>query len=283
MSNEVISVETLKKLIESNDQTIRVLDANIGASEKANYDKSHIKNAIFFDIMNSVTATKFLPKNVPDKDGFQSYLGSLGVSNEHHVVVYDRTQFGFFAAARAWWLLKYFGHQNVSVLNGGFNKWVAEEGEVTDEEPKFAAENFVASENKEILRDFDQVEKNLESKEAVMLDARPPDAFNGVDKSSPGPLVGHIKGAVSVPLGSLMDSNGLLKDQETLQQLLKQKAGEDKNHPVITYCMAGMTGCGIYLAASVAEYKNLALYLGSWTEFSQRASAQQVEPEQPQQ
>ena len=85
-------------------------------------------SASFFDLTVGVESSKLYPKNIPDKDKFADYVGSLGISNDNHVIVYDRSPFGFLTAPRVWWLLRLHGHENVSVLDGGFTKWNAECG-----------------------------------------------------------------------------------------------------------------------------------------------------------
>jgi 3-mercaptopyruvate sulfurtransferase SseA len=75
-------------------------------SNNLNKIRSHIKNSIFVDLLYGVTPTQMYPRKLPDKITYQSYLGSIGLSNKHHLIVYDRSEFGFMAAARFWWLMK---------------------------------------------------------------------------------------------------------------------------------------------------------------------------------
>lgn len=95
--------------------------------------RGHIKNALYFDTMKGVEANKYFPRNVPDKITFQEYVSSLGISNKHHLIFYDRSQYGFFASSRAWWIFRLYGHENVSILSGGLNGWKANNFELTED------------------------------------------------------------------------------------------------------------------------------------------------------
>lgn len=77
------------------------------------------------------------PRGWPKPEVFQNYVSSLGISNEHHLILYDRSQFGFFASSRAWWTLRVFGHENVSILNGGLNAWLKNGNSLSNKKESF--------------------------------------------------------------------------------------------------------------------------------------------------
>ena len=81
--------------------------------------------------MKGVEPNKYYPRNIPDKTVFQEYVSSLGISNKHHLIIYDRSPYGFFASSRVWWIFRLFGHENVSILSGGLNAWKAKNLETT--------------------------------------------------------------------------------------------------------------------------------------------------------
>jgi len=280
----LVSIQNLRNALKSKDiiKNVRIIDANVGTAEKPAYDQAHVENAIFFDTMHCVTPSKWYPRDLPDRACFVDYAGSAGISNKHHLIVYDRSPFGFYAAPRVWWLFRYFGHNSISVLNGGYNKWVAEGGEVTANPTNLSKEAFEIKENKKLTRDFDQICKNIEEPKEIVLDARAPESFNGLDAvASPDVLVGHIKGSKNVPYGSLFDKEtGLLKPVEELEKIFKA-VSEQKANPLVMSCLTGMTASSLAFAAHISDYKNYSLYPGSWTEFSQRALPDQVEAAKP--
>ncbi|CAF0946356.1 unnamed protein product, partial [Brachionus calyciflorus] len=100
------------------DQKYRILEANLGADARSDYEKAHIQNAIYFDSLTGVEPTKYLPKNWPNPEEFGKYLSDLGISNKHKIIIYDRSPFGFFASSRVWMHLRAYGNENVSILSG---------------------------------------------------------------------------------------------------------------------------------------------------------------------
>lgn len=98
-----------------------------------NLFRSHIKNAQFFDTFSCFEPSKLFPKDWPQPDKYADYLSSLGISNKHNVIIYDRSQYGFGAASRVWLHLRAYGNERVSILNGGLNAWQNKNYELTSE------------------------------------------------------------------------------------------------------------------------------------------------------
>lgn len=105
--------------------------------------RSHIKNAQFFDTFSGFEPTKLFPKDWPQPDKFAQYLSDLGISNKHNVIIYDRSQYGFAAASRAWLHLRAFGNERVSILNGGINAWKNKNFELTSEIKSYPVIKFI--------------------------------------------------------------------------------------------------------------------------------------------
>ena len=160
---------------------IRVLDGTGATSNaKENYLNSHIPSALYFDIEECRDKTSKYPHMLPKPAEFEKYVGNLGVNNKTHVVVYDTSDnYGFFSAQRVWWMFRLFGHDAVSVLNGGFTDWCDQGFQVTDKVDKVAKENFKASYHPQYVKSFEDIINNQNTKEFQIMDARSAGRFYG--------------------------------------------------------------------------------------------------------
>ncbi|CAF1505014.1 unnamed protein product [Adineta ricciae] len=272
----VISCQELKDLLQSSSQSIAVLEADLGKQVEADFKAGHIPKARYFDQLEHTTPTAFIPRGLPDVKSFEDYLTRLGVSNDHHIILYDRSANGFFAASRAWFLLKTYGADKVSILNGGFNAWKKEDNEIekSDESNDSAKEgqtnNFTVKLNEQMVRNFDQMVSNIsldkDNPERIQVfDARPPNLFYGAD-------AGHMPNAVNLPYRSLFDQNQHLKSKEQLTQIF-DKAGVDLSKPTIYTCQGGVTASTLAFVAQLLGQQEPSVYMGAFTEWQQRAPA----------
>lgn len=156
--------------------SLRVLDASWyspGTREaRKEYMERHVPGASFFDIEECRDKASPYEVMLPSEAGFADYVGSLGISNDTHVVVYDGDDLGSFYAPRVWWMFRVFGHRTVSVLNGGFRNWLKEGHPVTSEPSRPEPAVFKATLNRSLLKTYEQVLENLESKRFQLVDSR---------------------------------------------------------------------------------------------------------------
>jgi thiosulfate/3-mercaptopyruvate sulfurtransferase len=198
---------------------------------------------------------------LPAADDFQAAMRAAGVFADQPVIVYDAGN--SIPAARAWWLLRYFGHPDVSVLDGGFGGWVAaglpiERGEVAPD-----TGDFVAREGGMPLLDAAGAAA-LAAGDGVLLDARTPERFRG-EHEPIDPVAGHIPGAVSLPGSSLVDAGGRLLDGDALRNRF-ETVGVRAGTEVGAYCGSGVSAAHEVLALALAGYP-AALYVGSWSDW----------------
>lgn len=260
----LLHAKDLTKLLTLNSkfaENFRILDVNYGQEAKKDYDLGHIDKAIYVDISRCTEPSKLMVRPLPDFNCYKDYLGSKGVSNRHHLILYDRSPFGFYASTRLWLILKMLGHSNVSVLNGGLNYWMAKGFSLSHDSTVLAdlkKEKFEAKiDNETLIRDFDQIVSN---EREVILDARPGQMFES----------GHIPNAMNVPYNELFDrQTGLLKTKEDLITLFK-KHNVDLTKPLVSSCMTGMTAVALTFALEQVGVKDVPVYIGSWTEYVQR-------------
>ncbi len=269
----LVSTDWLAAALDSPD--LVVFDATYylpseGRDAVALYRAAHIPGARFFDIDRVADPDTTLPHMVPSPGRFARIMAELGVTRRTRVVFYD--QKGLATAARGWWLLGLFGHDQAAVLDGGLPKWVregrpTESGEPPPATPSDYRPDFRAAR----LRGIGDMIDNLASGNALVLDARAASRFAGsVAEARPGVRPGHIPGARSLPYTELLTSEQTMLPPEALRRRFAQ-AGADGTRPVVTSCGSGVTACMLTLGLTVAGLPVGAVYDGSWTEWGGRS------------
>jgi thiosulfate/3-mercaptopyruvate sulfurtransferase len=230
---------------------------------------AHIPGARFFDIDAIADADTALPHMVPAPGRFAKLVGALGVGNDSFVVFYD--QKGLASAARGWWMMGLFGHDNAAVLDGGLPKWVAEGRPVDagDAVPA-AAKNFRPDFRPTRLRGVGDLLTNVRTGNELVLDARAGPRFRAeVPEPRAGMRSGHIPGSANLPYTELLAADQTLLPAEQLRARFAA-AGVDGARPVVTSCGSGVTACILTLGMVLAGLPAGAVYDGSWTEWGGR-------------
>ncbi len=230
---------------------------------RATYLAGHVPGAVFFDIDAASDSASDLPHMLPTPEAFADYAGALGIGDGSRVVVYDQP--GLFSAARAWWMLRAFGHDAVRVLDGGLPRWRAEGRPLEAGEVRATPARFTARPRPELVRTLEEVRAAL-AEGAQVADARPAPRFRGeASEPRPGLRSGHMPGARSLPLSDLVDQ-GALKDEAGLRAAFAE-AGLDPDRPVSATCGSGVTAAAIVLAQARLGRWDAAVYDGAWAEW----------------
>lgn len=227
------------------------------------YAHSHIPGAVFCDLDTVLSGPPGSEGRhpLPDLEQAARWMRAAGVAAGADVVVYGaREPMG---AARAWWLLRYMGHERVRVLDGGLDAWQARGFDVTDEVPRPAPGDFsvrVASEHR-----LDDGAVADCARDGLLLDARAFERYTG--ESEPiDPIAGHIPGAVSAPATEMVDADGRMLTPAALRRYFEQR-GAAPGMTVGVYCGSGVTAATDALALELAGL-HAALYAGSWSKWS---------------
>jgi thiosulfate/3-mercaptopyruvate sulfurtransferase len=234
-----------------------------GPPGRADYAAGHLPGAVFLDLDGELSGTPGARGRhpLPDPAALQTTLRRAGVREGHPVVVYDAGDGQ--AAARAWWTLRWAGHRDTRVLDGGYAAWVAARLPTTTEVPAPAAGDVVVRPGGLPVLDADAAAAL--ARDGVLLDARVGPRFRG-EVEPVDPVAGHIPGAVNLPTGDNTAADGRLRSAGQLRARFAA-AGVDEGVRVGAYCGSGVTAAHTVLALHRAGRPDAALYVGSWSEW----------------
>lgn len=262
-----------QKLASALDQNlgVRVFDCRFNLKDtewgRQEFSAAHIPGAIYAHLDSDLSGTIVPGKTgrhpVPTEDDLISLFSSWGLDPQDEVVVYDQGHGGI--AARLWWLMRWAGHKNVSVLNGGWKLWVDSglptesaivQYDRSDYKASFMEKAFLGREGVDAL-----------SVNESLVDSRDAQRYQGLVEPI-DPVAGHIPGAVNLPFRDNLDGDGLWKSRQQLRQRFEMLAP----NPVF-YCGSGVTACHNILAYELAGLGEARLYAGSWSEWITDAQA----------
>jgi len=233
-----------------------------------------LPDARFFDIDEVADKSTSLPNMLPKPETFSMKMSADGVQNDSHVIVYDSK--GIFASARLYWTFKVFGHDEVSILDGGLPDWVDKNYPVHTEKdplPKPHKTIYKAGFRPNLIKSFEQMEAIVKSKTWQIVDARSKGRFEG-KLPEPRPIPsGHMPGSFSVPFAEVLDASGRhFLPSEQLQKMFKE-VGVNPEKPIVTSCGGGVTATLLLMALQLVNVpiENLSLYDGSWAEWGSRS------------
>jgi thiosulfate/3-mercaptopyruvate sulfurtransferase len=233
-----------------------------GPPGREEYERGHIPGAVYVDLETELAGPPGAGGRhpLPDADTFQAAMRRAGVSADRPVVVYDAQQ--SVAAARGWWLLRYFGHPDVRVLDGGLAAWIDDGGQLETSTPTPPPGDFTATPGTLHTVEADAAARIAAT--GVLLDVRTPERFRG-ENEPVDPIAGHIPGATNVPDAELLGPSGRFRGPDELRTRFKY-AGVEDGVPVAAYCGSGVTAAHAVLALELAGFAG-ALYAGSWSEW----------------
>ena len=250
-----------------NDPQVRLIEVDVDTNA---YDQGHIPGAVGFNWKKELQDQ--VVRAPVSKEHLEELLGGAGVSNDTTIVLYGDNNNWF--AAWALWILKYYGHKDVRLLDGGRVKWLSDKREITTEVPSYAATTYHAEEpvtNVRALRD--QVLSQIGQSGVALVDVRSPGEYSG-ELLAPANLPqegaqrgGHIPGAANIPWGQAVREDGTFKSAEELRALYGGK-GVTPDKEVIAYCRIGERSSHTWFVLNyLLGYPRVRNYDGSWTEW----------------
>jgi len=271
VSHPVISAAWLHEHL--NDPQVVVVDCRFALMQpelgQQQYQTSHIPGAHYLNLdrdLSSPVAQHGGRHPLPDPEEFAAKLRAIGVNSESPngptlVVAYDDSRLAF--AARLWWLLRYFGHNNVAVLDGGFAAWQPAGYAVTPEIPAPRAGNFMPQVQREQVVDIEEVKAQKDSPSVVLVDSREGDRYRG-EREPIDPVAGHIPGAVNYPWQEVTTEQGYLRPTAEQRDRWKEVAPAQE---ILVYCGSGVSACVNLLSLELAGIDQGKLYVGSWSDW----------------
>ena len=232
------------------------------------YNKQHIKNAIFFDLDKNSKKDTDLPHMLIDIKSWENIVSNMGIKNDDQIIVYDNSD--VISSCRCWYNFIYFGHNPnlIKVLDGGLKKWVSEKKPTTNEMVNIEPSHYSANEKIELVKNKAQINENILTKEFLVIDARSKERFEGVvPEPRKGLKSGSISNSYCLPFSELINADHTFIDKEKIfQKFSSIKSSLDKN--IVFTCGSGVTAAVLALAYSLIDNKyNPVIYDGSWSEY----------------
>jgi thiosulfate/3-mercaptopyruvate sulfurtransferase len=254
--NLVVSTSHLLSML--GDRDLLIVDTR----PFSDYADSHIPGAVNTDLMQYHWIDTSKQGIAQFNKQSRLLLSNIGVSKDKFVVFYD--DISGTSAARGVWLLLYFSHKRVAMLDGGLNKWKAEGYKTETRTNPFMHSNFNGKPNPNVLTGFVHIKSVIKNKKAIMIDARSKDEYEGSAIRAAG--AGHIPTAINIDWNDNVDHN-VFKSRDKLVQMY---GNIPKDAEVITYCQGGYRAANSFVALKMLGYKNVRMYLGSWGEWGNR-------------
>jgi len=267
---KLIEVAELQDLLGCAD--CRVVDCRFDLSQpekgRTEYLAGHIPGALHADLDQDLAGpvTKDSGRHpLPDTNVFKATLQGWGICPGIQVVVYDYASGAL--AARLWWMLRWFGHSQVAVLNGGLKAWLAGDGTLATEVPEFAESTLAEAPDSGRVITTDEVCSMLgKGDDMRLVDARDRARFNGQTEPI-DPVAGHVPGAINFPFSENLNADGTWKSSQALRQAWAGLLGSGTPAPFSVMCGSGVTACHLVLSAAIAGLPEPRVYIGSWSEW----------------
>ena len=249
----VITAAEFMKMNKANKELV-IIDAG------KSYDDAHIKKAMYINPKELNREDEVLTGAVKLPEDLATYFGEKGVAHDAEIVIYDEGSQKY--SSRVFWILKYLGAENVSILHKDLAEWRSARVILTEQVPSYKPTVFIPAVKPELAATLDQTLAAIEEGTHYILDVRSADEFNGVEKSE-----GHIPGAVHINYEDMLTETGAFKSVEELQAIITE-SGIDKDTGIIIYCKTGVKATVAYIALKyVLECEDIKVYDGAYEEW----------------
>jgi thiosulfate/3-mercaptopyruvate sulfurtransferase len=284
MSNDVlVSADWVESHLEAfgrDDPEYRLVEVNNPAvtddTEHTPYETAHAPGATFFNWDRDFTDEK--RRNIIDREGFARLNAEAGITENSTVVIYGNGRVPNWYGMFAYWVYKYYGHDDVRAVDGGKQHWMEQGYPTTTDVPTFTPVEYEASDPDESIRAYKGDVDDVMEADASLLDGRTPEEFQG-DVIAPEGLdptaqqAGHIPGATNVPMPNIHNDDYTYKSREELRELY-ENAGFDDEESTVTYCRLGeRSSIQWFILHELLDFDTVLNYDGSWTEWGNLVNA----------
>lgn len=273
----LISVDELRLLLGENERPVAILDASHDLFDpdfgRRAFEDGHLPGAQFVSLEHDMGGERTGLNGrhpLPTREQVTAAMRRLGVSDEHQVVVYDQCEGSF--ASRVWWTLKWLGHHDVAVLDGGFKAWQGRGQPISQDITLAAPGNFSDRGQGMPTVSFEEILSDLETQQRLVMDARSEDRFRGENETL-DPIGGHIPGAINRFYKHNLNPDGTFKTREQLLAEFQALIGQRRAEYVVMQCGSGVSACHNLLALNMIGLGVAPLYIGSWSEWCSRPGA----------
>jgi thiosulfate/3-mercaptopyruvate sulfurtransferase len=267
-------VEERLEEFQSDDPSHRLVEVNnptvTDESDYTPYEDGHIPGAVFFhweeDLSDEVN------RDIASREKFEQVNGEAGVDEDSTVVIYGGGRVPNWFALFAYWEYKYYGHEDIRVLDGGKNYWVENDYPLSTEVPDYPAQEYTASEGDDAIRAYKSEVEDAVNRGVPLVDVRSPEEFTGEVIAPEGLMEtaqrgGHIPGARNVPTASVLAEDGRFLPPAELRELYAEQ-GITEDDEVITYCRVGeRSSIAWFVLTELLGFEDVENYDGSWTEW----------------
>ncbi|MEL6815099.1 MAG: sulfurtransferase [Cyanobacteria bacterium J06598_3] len=264
--SDLADVQWLSQNISNPD--VVVIDTRFSLAEpdlgRKQYSTGHIPGAYYLDLNQDLSSEVLAHGGrhpLPDWDTFIQKLNTLGIHAATQVVIYDDSRFAF--AARLWWMLRYLGHEQVAILDGGIQAWETAGLRLETTLPSEKIGNFTAQPQPNWTVDIDRLRERKDQPGVIVIDSRSPERFRG-DIEPIDPIAGSIPGAINSFWKQITTDDGHLRSTDELQ---RRWADINPADEVILYCGSGVTACVNLFSLCMAGHPMHKLYPGGWSDW----------------
>ena len=259
--------------LEKNISNVKIIDCSWHMPQTKRdgfeeYKHQHIPNSIFFDLDNNSKKTTDLPHMLVDIKDWEKIVSKMGIKQNDEIIIYDNSD--VISSCRCWYNFIYFGHNPnlVSVLDGGLKKWNLEGKAVKNKITKIEKSNYKGQENKNLVKNKNQINSNISLSEFFVIDARSKERFEG---KAPDPRKnvrsGSIPNSLCLPFKKIINEDNTFKKKDEISKIFNQIIDLKHNNLVFS-CGSGVTACVLALAYSLVDNTySPTIYDGSWAEY----------------
>ena len=259
--------------LENNIDKVKLIDCswhmpNVKRNGYEEYIKEHIPGSIFFDLDKYSDTNTDLPHMLPGLNNWEKIISNLGINNNDRIIIYDNSD--VLSSCRCWYNFIYFGHNPnlISVLDGGLKKWNLEGKAVNNNIKKIEKSNYKGQENKNLVKNKNQINSNISLSEFFVIDARSKERFEG---KAPDPRKnvrsGSIPNSLCLPFKKIINEDSTFKKKDEISKIFNQIIDLKHNNLVFS-CGSGVTACVLALAYSLVDNTySPTIYDGSWAEY----------------